>query len=137
MWNLIAGPVLSVIDKLIPDPEARAKAAFELTKLQQEGAFKDIEAELEKLRMQADINKIEAASEDKFKSRARPSIIWGCSFCFFYAGFMKPFLEFLALWSGYSGPPFPVIDVTVMFNLLVAVLGIGTMRTVDKKNGVA
>ena len=137
MWNLIAGPVLQIIDKLIPDPEAKAKATMELTKLHQEGAFKDIEAELTKLQMQADINKIEAASEDKFKSRARPSIIWGCSFCFFYAGFMKPFLEFLALWSGYSGPPFPVIDVTVMFNLLVAVLGIGTMRTIEKKAGQA
>lgn len=135
MWELIAGPILKIIDKVIPDPEARAKAAFELTKLQQEGAFKEMENELQKMQMQADINKIEAASEDPFKSRARPFIIWVCGGSFAYAGIIKPLLDWMAVVLFHFTTPLPVVDVTVMFNLLIAILGLGAYRSYDKKNG--
>lgn len=35
---------MSLLDKVIPDPEQRAKAKLELISLQQEGKFKEVEA---------------------------------------------------------------------------------------------
>lgn len=61
-----------IIDKLIPDPEAKARAQLELIRLQQEGAFKEIE-----VRMSAII--AEASSTDPWTSRARPAFMW----CFY------------------------------------------------------
>lgn len=132
--ELIAGPILKIIDKVIPDPEAKAKATQELMQMQQAGEFKEMEVELEKMRMQADINKIEAASDDKFKSWARPFIIWTCGLSFAYAGVIKPFLDWLAVVALHYTATLPVVDVTVMFNLLIAILGLGAYRSYDKKN---
>ena len=58
-----------IIDKLLPDPEAKARAQLELIRLQQEGAFKEIE-----VRMSAII--AEANSVDPWTSRARPSFLY-------------------------------------------------------------
>lgn len=137
MWELIAGPILKILDKVIPDPEARAKAAFELTKLQQEGAFKEMENELQKMQMQVDINKIEAASDDKFKSWPRPFIMWGCGISFIYASVVDPFMRFIATVFYHYAGTFPVIDTAITFQLLVALLGLGAYRSFDKKNGTS
>ena len=58
-----------IIDKLIPDPEAKARAQLELIRLQQDFAFKEIE-----VRMSAII--AEANSVDPWTSRARPSFLY-------------------------------------------------------------
>lgn len=69
----LALPLLEIgaklIDKLIPDPAAKAKAQFDLLQLQQQGEFKD-----EENRFSAII--AEAKSEDKWTSRARPSFLY-------------------------------------------------------------
>ena len=50
MWNMLLGPILGigdkVIDRLWPDPAEKAKAKLELIKLEQEGAFKEVENQL-------------------------------------------------------------------------------------------
>jgi hypothetical protein len=48
-----------VFDKLFPNPEEKAKAQLELFKLQQEGAFKELEAQLQMSKGQMEINKAE------------------------------------------------------------------------------
>lgn len=58
-----------LIDKLLPDPEAKAKAQLELLRLQQTG-------ELESLRTQLSAIIAEAQSEDPYTSRARPSFLY-------------------------------------------------------------
>jgi len=50
MLNLITGllPVAEkVLDKILPDPEAKAKAILELQKLEQNGELKKIEVEFQ------------------------------------------------------------------------------------------
>lgn len=73
MPSALALPLLEIgaklIDKLIPDPAAKAKAQFDLLQLQQQGEFKD-----EENRFSAII--AEAKSEDKWTSRARPSFLY-------------------------------------------------------------
>ncbi len=58
-----------LLDKLIPDPEAKARAQLELLKLQQEGQFKEIEVSLKAIIT-------EAQSSDPWTSRARPSFLY-------------------------------------------------------------
>ena len=60
---------LKILDKVIPDPEAKAKAQLDLLRLQQEGEFKELE-----MRMNAIL--AEAQSQDKWTSRARPSFMY-------------------------------------------------------------
>ena len=63
------GPVAKLIDKIIPDPEARDRAKLELLKL--EGSQ---EMEAIKTRMTAIV--AEANSTDPWTSRARPSFLY-------------------------------------------------------------
>jgi len=66
--NLI-GPITSIIDKIIPDRDERAKAKLELLKLEGTHEMRLIEA-----RLQAII--AEARSPDPWTSRARPSFLY-------------------------------------------------------------
>ena len=65
----IAGPLGRVIDKVIPDPEARDRAKLELLKL--EGT-----QELEQVKAQLSAIIAEAQSSDPWTSRARPSFLY-------------------------------------------------------------
>ncbi|RHW16815.1 hypothetical protein D1610_13910 [Sphingomonas gilva] len=65
----IIGPVAKLIDKIIPDPEARDRAKLELLKL--EGS-----QEMESVRAQMSAILAEAASADPWTSRARPSFLY-------------------------------------------------------------
>lgn len=69
MWNLLIPAATTLIDKLIPDPEQKAKAQLELLKMQQSG-------ELETLRIQLSAIVAEAQSSDPWTSRARPSFLY-------------------------------------------------------------
>lgn len=60
-----------LIDKLIPDPEQKARAQIELLKLQQEGQLQELQ-----VRMSAIL--AEAQSTDPWTSRARPSFLYVC-----------------------------------------------------------
>lgn len=65
----IVGPLGRVIDKVIPDPEARDRAKLELLKL--EGT-----QELEQVKAQLSAIITEAQSCDPWTSRARPSFLY-------------------------------------------------------------
>ncbi|GAB3463776.1 3TM-type holin [Azotobacter salinestris] len=64
--------VAGLLDRLIPDPEAKARAQLELLRLQQEGAFKELDAALQVNLAQAKINEVEAASQSGFQAGWRP-----------------------------------------------------------------
>src|SRR3546814_6692732 len=65
----LIGPIAKLIDKIIPDPEARDHAKLELLKL--EGS-----QEMEAIRTRMTANVAEANSADPWTSRARPSFIY-------------------------------------------------------------
>ncbi len=65
----LIGPIASIIDKIIPDKEARARAKIELLKLEGTQELQQIEA-----RMSAIV--AEASSHDPWTSRARPSFLY-------------------------------------------------------------
>lgn len=65
----LIGPVASLIDKIIPDKEARAKAKLELIRLEGSHELAAIEARLAAI-------VAEANSADPWTSRARPSFLY-------------------------------------------------------------
>ena len=65
----IIGPVAALIDKIIPDPEARDRAKLQLLKAEGSQEMRAVEA-----RMSAII--AEARSADPWTSRARPSFLY-------------------------------------------------------------
>ncbi len=67
--DIIMGPLLKIIDKAIPDPEARARAKLEIIQL--EGS-----QEMEAVRAQLSAIIAEAQSTDPWTSRARPSFLY-------------------------------------------------------------
>jgi hypothetical protein len=118
-----------VIDRVWPDPEKAAAAKLELFKMQQSGELATIAGQLA-------INKEEAAHPNVFVSGWRPFIGWVCGSGFAIQFVIGPMAE----WGSalYGNPvKFPQMDVGTMMPLLLGMLGLGTLRTAEKIQGVA
>ena len=125
-------PTISgLLDKLIPDPEARAKAQLDLLKLQQDGAFKELDAQLQINLAQAEINKVEASSQNGFQAGWRPLAGYMCVAGLGYEFLLRPILPWALTVSGVDAPPLPSLD-GVLFELMFGMLGLGTLRTADR-----
>lgn len=134
--DIVAGPILKIIDKIIPDPAAKAAAQFEAMKLAQSGEFKEIDAQLQRDLAQIDVNKTEAESPDFFRSGWRPFVGWICGIGLGVQFLVGP----LATWvAGLAGHPlaFPALDMGTLMTLLAGMLGLGTLRTAEKIKGAA
>lgn len=121
-----------VIDKVIPDPQAKAAAQLELMKLSQAGEFKQLEAELQLAQGQIDINKIEAASDDPFKSGWRPFIGWVCGSGMATQFVIGPWGTWIINVAYNKNVPFPEMDMSQMLPLVFALLGLGAYRSYEK-----
>jgi len=135
--DILMGPTFGkVLDRLLPDPAAKASAQIELLKLQQEGALKELDAEVSLAQQQSDVNKIEAGSTDKFTSRWRPFIGWVCGTGLAVQFIVSPFVTWGSRLAGHP-VDFPALDMGTLLTLLLGMLGLGGMRTVEKMKGVA
>lgn len=86
---------------------------------------------------QIEVNKEEAKSSSIFVSGGRPACIWIGAIALGYASILEPVMRFAAqVCFGYGGG-FPVIDTSITMQLLFALLGLGAMRSYDKKQGTA
>lgn len=118
----------SIIERFIPDPQEKARAQFELLKLEQDGDLKKIIGQLE-------INAREAAHPSRFVAGWRPAIGWICGAGFAYQTIVHPLLQWLAIAKGWPLPPAP--DMELLNYILGGILGLGAYRTYEKQVGVA
>jgi len=123
-----------VVDKLFPDPVQAANAKLEMMKMEQAGEFKDIDASLQRDIQQIALNKIEAGSDNIFKSGWRPFIGWVCGFGFAYAVLVYPMLTWVAV--VFDTTPPPNLDTGVLMSVLLGMLGMGGMRSFEKFKGL-
>lgn len=125
-----------VIDRVIPDPAAKAAANLELLKLAQNGELAQLTADTDLAKGQLTVDQAEAANGATFVSGWRPFIGWVCG-----AGLGFQFLAGpLLTWSAaLVGRPVmvPQLDLSTLLTLLTGMLGLGGMRTLEKLNGVA
>lgn len=129
----IAGKVL---DKVIPDPQAKSEAQLKLLTLAQAGELKHLDAELAMATAQTDVNKIEAANPKVFVSGWRPFVGWVCGVGLAAQFVVAPLFTWVSALIGHP-TPFPTLDLSTLGTLLFGMLGLGAMRTTEKINGVA
>ena len=116
---------LKILDKFVPDPQARQTAESELRsslQLWDKG--------------QTDVNAVEAANPTVFVSGWRPVIGWVCGLALAYQYVAAPILMWLAATLGIPLASPPKLDDT-LWQLVFAMLGIGGLRTFEKLKGVA
>lgn len=133
--DIIVGPILKIVDKVIPDPAAKAAMQIELLKLNQSSEFKEIDAQLEMARNQTSINVEEARSTSLFVSGWRPFMGWTCGFIFVSNYIGVPLLAWLSPLLDIPAPP--RLDIGEVFPVLLGMLGLGGLRTAEKIKGSA
>jgi hypothetical protein len=86
---------------------------------------------------QIEVNKEEAKSGSFFVSGWRPFIGWGCGIAFIYSALIEPICRFVATTIFLYNGSFPVIDSDLTMQVMLGMLGLGAMRSYEKKSGVA
>ena len=117
-----------LLDKIIPDRDAREKAQAILLQTAQDQEFQRDLAQIE-------VNKIEAQSDSLFKSGWRPSIGWTCSVAFILHFVAFPIINFAIVALGYKEVVIS-FDMATLMTVLGGLLGIGGLRTYEKLKGV-
>jgi hypothetical protein len=136
----VAGPLLAllptllpalteVLDRVIPDQAAAAKA-----KLEMEARL--LEAATAQAAQQTEINKIEAGHQSIFVSGWRPYIGWVCGMAIAWAFLVAPMLSWLLPVMGVVAVV-PPLQTEFLLELVFAMLGLGGLRTFEKLKGVA
>lgn len=121
-------PIFNLLDRLLPDKAANDKAKSDLLTLAQTQEGQQIIAQLQ-------VNLAEAENPSVFVAGWRPFIGWSCGFAFIYQMIVYPSAEFLfQLWH-HQELKFPALDTSTLITILFAMLGLGTLRTLDKYNG--
>lgn len=122
MIELLIAPISALLSKVIPDTTKRDEIAFEIATLAEKQAHQQIMQQLE-------VNKQEAAHRSLFVAGARPAIMWICGLGLCYNVLIHPIMD---IWF-----TMPEVNSELLYPTLMGMLGLGAMRSVDKKNGVA
>lgn len=130
-WPLLIDPISRLLDKIIPDPDARAKAQSELLKAERESELEALRLALSADQMQTAINTQEANHNNLFVSGWRPFIGWVCGVAFAYHFILQPLLAFAIDNSG-GNAKLPVFDMQELSTVLMGILGLGGLRTIEK-----
>lgn len=140
MSPAIIAPLLTLgtklIDSIFPNQADRDRAKLELLKQQQEGAWRETEVELKLALGQLEVNKAEASSLDNFRAGWRPAVGWVCAFGLGYQFLIRPLATFALAFNGID-VPMPSLEMETLMTLLFGLLGLGTLRTVEKVKGPA
>lgn len=114
----------AITGEKIEDPSLKAELLYKLKLL-----------EMESLKGQMAINKMEATHKSIFVSGWRPFIGWSGGFAIAYNYIIQPFI-FTTLMANDINIDMPVLDIGTLMTLITGMLGFGALRSFDKKNGV-
>jgi hypothetical protein len=124
------GLLRGILDKVIPDAKDRLEAEQAIGKMEHALQLSQIE-----------INRKEAESSSLFVSGWRPAVGWVCVLSMLYAVVLNDLLNWvLAVAAMFTEKPLPALpeaDMTLTFDLLLALLGIGGLRTYEKLKGIS
>ena len=125
---IIGNLVGDVIDKTVPNKNARAKAKEEIEKSLLEASNAGALAQIE-------VNKEQAKSPSIFVAGARPAIMWICALGLCWQFFLGPILGWASsIW--WPGTPMPVLEVEGLMTLTMSLLGLGAMRSYEKSKKI-
>lgn len=125
-------PVLgNVFDRLFPDPAAAADAKVKVMEMAQRGELAHLDADLKMATGQMEVNKAEAQHQSIFVAGWRPAIGWVCAAAFAFKFVVGPTAAVLMAVAGHP-ITLPEFDFSEMSTILLGMLGLGTLRTVEK-----
>jgi len=130
MLNLgsLVGPVTGLLDKFIEDKDVKNKLAHEVATMSEKHAQELAKGQLE-------VNKVEAGHKSLFVAGWRPAIGWICGLGMASNFILIPMANFVLALTG-SPVVVPLLDTGEMMPVLMGMLGLGAMRTYEKKEGV-
>jgi len=114
-------PVSNLLERWIPDATEKQRIAFELSTMSEKHAQELAVAQIE-------LNKAEAQG-NWFQSGWRPATGWVCVISFGINNLVSPIA------AGF-GLDIPQADMSVMMPVLMGMLGLGTMRSLERIKGV-
>lgn len=127
--DAIAELVSTAVDKIWPDANIEAQSKAEELKT-------ELTKELQYTLGQLEINKIEAASPSLFVAGWRPAVGWAGALGYGYEFLWRPIANGLCVAAGFP-PIFAGIETEALSTLLFGLLGLGTLRSVEKIKRVA
>ncbi len=123
------GPIVKILDKVIPDKDLKTEIAYELATLAERQAH-TIAVE------QIKTNRQEARSGKFFIAGWRPAVAWVCVLAFALNFLINPLANWYLALSG-QVMVLPSLDTEALFPLLFGLLGLGGLRTAEKVKGVS
>ena len=110
----------AITGKGIEDPNKKAEIELKLSQLEQKLKEGQIE-----------INKAEASNSNWFVAGWRPAIGWVGALALLYTFLLSPLISWGCQIAHIKVVP-PVLDTGMLFNLILAMLGLGGFRTFEK-----
>jgi len=121
----------NVFDRLFPDPAAAADAKVKVMEMAQRGELAHLDADLKMATGQMEVNRAEAQHASIFVAGWRPAIGWVCAAAFAFKFVLGPSAVVLMTMAGHP-ITLPEFDFSEMSTILLGMLGLGTLRTVEK-----
>lgn len=115
----------NLIERWIPDKAAQAKAEMDLLKMAGEQDFQSTIKQIE-------VNIQEAQHQSIFVAGWRPFVGWICGLGLAYQAILHNLIEWLSGIYGFPVPPAP--DSEVLIYVLGGLLGLGALRTYEKRS---
>ena len=124
MLEKLIDPISNILDKFVADKDLKQKLEHEL------------KTELHRANMaQIEVNKVEAQHRTVFVAGWRPFTGWVCATALAYHFIIEPVLEFFLSWYGVE-IQLPQFDMGSLLTVLMGMLGLGGLRTYEKKQGL-
>ena len=123
-WQLLVSPIASLLDKLVPDKTQRDKLAHEIATMAETHAHEIAKAQIK-------VNQQEAAHKSLFVAGWRPFTGWTCASALAFNYLIIPIVDMTI------DRTLDPLDLTMMMPVLMGMLGLGAMRSYEKRNGVS
>ena len=128
----LLGGLFKIADELFTTEEERDSAKLKILELQAAGALAQLE-----------VNKAEASTGNTYIAGWRPFVGWVCGFAFAWQFVAQPIFTSIIIYiAGVTGAEvdlsgIPVIPMVDLMPVLMGMLGLGYLRTEEKKAGVS
>lgn len=124
------GPIMDGVLRFIPDKNKRAEAKEQFESQMLVAMTSLVQGQLE-------INKQEAQHKSLFVAGWRPSVGWVCSLALAWNFIFQPLLSWIFFSYGLDLEDAPRLDTGELTTVLLGMLGLGGLRTYEKRLNVA
>lgn len=130
-------PILGLLKPLLGPLLDKIPDVNERRRLEAEAEKNLLDAFQGAMQAQMAINEKEAQHGSLFVAGWRPAIGWVCGLAFFWNFVVQPLFSWGAFLAGVDIGQAPSLDLSQMMPVLLGMLGLGGLRTYEKRAGVA